>query len=198
MPLILLRWPTSKVDVGGTAVGTEPSNQRSVKICCLATDGSRWRRTWKYAWSKAVSLNSSTWKKMTHTDIHRLLNIYGDQTVDVSTVRQWVVHFSSGNSDSGSLPLVKTFMNTAWWLFQHLIAVANAYLMVVTVLKNSILSLRMCSIKSGYCALCICFGFHGKRRHYFQSNLNINYVIHTISLNHPSVFSFFLPKDTVI
>lgn len=49
MPFILLRWPTSKVDVVGTAVGTEPSNQRSVKICCLATDGSRWRRTWKYA-----------------------------------------------------------------------------------------------------------------------------------------------------
>ena len=38
--------------------------------------------------------------------IHQhLLNIYGDQTVDVSTVRQWVVHFSSGNSDSGSPPL---------------------------------------------------------------------------------------------
>ena len=27
------------------------------------------------------------------------LNIYGDWTVDVSAVRQWVVHFRSGNSD---------------------------------------------------------------------------------------------------
>ena len=26
-----------------------------------------------------------------------LLNVHGDQTVDVSTVRLWMVHFSSGN-----------------------------------------------------------------------------------------------------
>jgi len=32
------------------------------------------------------------------------LNIYGDQTVDVSALRLWVVHFSNGNSNSGSLP----------------------------------------------------------------------------------------------
>ena len=37
---------------------------------------------------------------MAPTDIHRhLLNIYGDQTVDVGTVRQRVVHFDSGNGD---------------------------------------------------------------------------------------------------
>ena len=34
------------------------------------------------------------------TDIHgNLLNVSGDKTVDVTTVRQWVVHFNSGNSD---------------------------------------------------------------------------------------------------
>ena len=33
-------------------------------------------------------------EKMTPTDIHlHLLNVYGDQTMDVSTVRQWVMHF---------------------------------------------------------------------------------------------------------
>jgi len=33
-------------------------------------------------------------------DIHRrLLKVYGDQTVDVSTVRAWVLCFSSGDSD---------------------------------------------------------------------------------------------------
>jgi len=38
------------------------------------------------------------------TDIHQhLLNAYGDQTMDVSTVRQRVVHFSSDDSDSGHL-----------------------------------------------------------------------------------------------
>ena len=36
-------------------------------------------------------------EKMVHTDIHRwLLNVYGDQTVDVNTVRWWVVRFSGG------------------------------------------------------------------------------------------------------
>jgi hypothetical protein len=38
-------------------------------------------------------------------DIHRrLLNVYGDQTVDVSTVRRWVARFSSGDSDMKDKP----------------------------------------------------------------------------------------------
>ena len=38
-------------------------------------------------------------EKMTPTGIHlHLLTIYGDQTMDVSIVSQWVVRFSSGNS----------------------------------------------------------------------------------------------------
>ena len=37
-------------------------------------------------------------EKIAPNDIHqRLLNVYRDQTVDVSTVRQWVAHFSSGD-----------------------------------------------------------------------------------------------------
>ena len=44
---------------------------------------------------------------MAPTEIHEeLLNIYGHQTVDVNTMRQWVVRFSSGGSNSGSLLLV--------------------------------------------------------------------------------------------
>ena len=43
-------------------------------------------------------------EKMAPIDIHRcLLNIYGDQTVDVSAVRQWVVRLMSGDSNSGHL-----------------------------------------------------------------------------------------------
>jgi len=39
-------------------------------------------------------------EKMASTDIHRcLLNVYGVQTVEVSTVRQFVVNFSSSNND---------------------------------------------------------------------------------------------------
>ena len=47
-------------------------------------------------------------KKIAPNDIHRrLLNVYGDQTVDVSKVRQWVAHFSSGNSDVQDKPRSK-------------------------------------------------------------------------------------------
>ena len=53
--------------------------------------------------SNGVSLKSAMWKKMVPTDIHQcLLNVCGEQTVDVSTVRCWVVCFSSDNCDSGS------------------------------------------------------------------------------------------------
>ena len=41
-------------------------------------------------------------EEMAHTNIHlHLLNVYGDQAADARTVRQQVVHFNSGNSDSG-------------------------------------------------------------------------------------------------
>jgi len=44
-------------------------------------------------------------EKIAPNDIHRrLLNVYGDQTVDVSTARQWVAHFSSGDSDVKDKP----------------------------------------------------------------------------------------------
>ena len=55
-------------------------------------------------------------EKMAPTDIRQyLLNIHGDQTVDVSTVRQWVVCFSS--SDSGSPLLVQVVTSAACRLF---------------------------------------------------------------------------------
>ena len=39
--------------------------------------------------------------KMVPSGINRhLLNVYGGRTVDVRTVRQWVVRFSSGDSNS--------------------------------------------------------------------------------------------------
>jgi len=44
-------------------------------------------------------------EKLAPNDIHRrLLNVYGDQTVDVSTVRRWVACFSSGDSDVKDKP----------------------------------------------------------------------------------------------
>jgi hypothetical protein len=44
-------------------------------------------------------------EKMAPIDIQqRLLNVYGDQTVDVSRVRRWVVSFSSGDRDVSDRP----------------------------------------------------------------------------------------------
>ena len=44
-------------------------------------------------------------KKFAPNDIHRrLLNVYGDQTVDVSTVKRWEALFISGDSDVKDKP----------------------------------------------------------------------------------------------
>jgi len=107
-PPILLSWPkTSEVEVSSILlVEFEPSWQHCVKSCWCVTDGYRkvvWQNSiWQGSVSeeKGMSLNSSTKKKIAPIDIHwHLLNIHGDQTVDVSTVRQWVVHFTSSNCD---------------------------------------------------------------------------------------------------
>ena len=45
-----------------------------------------------------------------------MLNICGGSTVDVSTVRQRVVGFSSGDTDSGSPPLGQKFMSVTYRL----------------------------------------------------------------------------------
>ena len=64
-----------------------------------------------------------------------LLNISGYQTVGVSTVKWWVVHFSSG--DSGSFPLVQIAPSVACRLL--FFVGKNAQLMVMTILKSRVL-----------------------------------------------------------
>jgi len=76
-------------------------------------------------------------EKMAPVDIHQhLLNVSGEQTVDVSIVRRWVACFSSGDSDSGSPPVTQIATNVACRTFT---AGKNAQPMVVTTLKNSVL-----------------------------------------------------------
>jgi len=100
-----------------------------------------------------------------------LLNVYGDQIVGVSTVRWWVVLFSSGDSDSGS-PLVQTVSSTASRLLFS--TGENAELMVVTMLKNSVLYLGISFIKSAISLfVSAAFSMEINRRRYFQSNLHI-------------------------
>ncbi len=53
-------------------------------------------------------------KKIVPTNIlQHLLNVYGDQTVDVSSVRQLVVCFCSGDSNSMSPLTVQIFTSEA-------------------------------------------------------------------------------------
>ena len=54
--------------------------------------------------------------------------------MDVSTVRWSVVHFGSGDNDSGSPPVMQVFASVACRLF--FIADKNTQLMVVTKLKK--------------------------------------------------------------
>lgn len=74
-------------------------------------------------------------EKISPIDIHQhLMNVYGDQTVDVSIVKWWVLHINSGDSDRGSVPLVQIFTSTVYRLLY--ITGKNAQLMVVIMLKN--------------------------------------------------------------
>ena len=76
-------------------------------------------------------------EKIAPTDIHNdLLNISGDQIVDVRTASQWVVLFNNDNSYGRSSPLVQVLTSMACRLL--FIAGQNASLMVVTVVKNTV------------------------------------------------------------
>jgi hypothetical protein len=94
IPPVLLCWPTaSQADVRDMTVEVEPSRQYSVKFCCRATDDSRGHSD-KMASHVEVRMKQRCVTEFLHAekiapnDIYRcLLNVYGDQTVDVSTVR---------------------------------------------------------------------------------------------------------------
>jgi len=106
MPTVLLHWPTlSEVDADDMVVEVEPSYQYSVPFCCHVTDGIRWQSD-RMASDMEGRVKQRCVIEFLHavtvapTDIHQhLLNVDGVQTVDVSRVKWWVVHFSSGNSD---------------------------------------------------------------------------------------------------
>ena len=107
MPHILLCWPTpSEADIDGIAVKLEPSHQYSITSCCHVTDGSRGA-----VWQNASEMEECMEQRCV-TEL-LLLNVSGDQAVDVTTVRWWMVHFSSGNADSKSLPLVQIVTRAA-------------------------------------------------------------------------------------
>ena len=84
-------------------------------------------------------------EKMAPTGIHQhLLNVYGDQIVDMSIVRKWVVCFSSGNSKWKTSHISAGHTQLSHHKMKSLIQLIHAnHLTVVTMLKNSVLQLRI-------------------------------------------------------
>ena len=105
MPPMLLCWPTmSEADVGGTEVEVWPSYQYPITCCCHVTDGSRGA-----AWQNGIWHGSADEAKERHwippcakngTHWH---STFMETNQWLSTVRQWVMCFSSSNSDSSLL-----------------------------------------------------------------------------------------------
>jgi len=118
-PPICLCWAMiSEADADGRALEAEPSWQYSFAFCCHVTNDSRTDGSlteccliWKCIWNKGVSLNSPLWKNSIHW---HFLNVDGDQSVDVSTVKQWVVCFSSSDSNAKDKPHSR-WPNTFLW-----------------------------------------------------------------------------------
>ena len=112
-------------------------------------------------------------EKVAPIAIHwHLLNTNGDPIVDVSTMRLWVVHFSSGSISSGSSPLVQIFktgsrrllfiigkMQSSWWcLCWKIMSCCWAFALshsVIVLFASVVVSMEI------------------SRRHIFQSNLRI-------------------------
>jgi len=95
-----------------------------------------------------------------------LENAYGDQAVDVSTVRQRVVCFSSGDSDSGSPLLVQIYhvLEGRADCYEHSLQ-ARVHHWQKCIANGSVIIFKNCFAAENllcqwYCVLCICCSFH--------------------------------------
>ena len=135
MPPIFSHWPnTSNPDVDGMVVEVEPSHQYFIIFWFCMTGGSRGAVQQNDVWCGSTDeAKMGNWisphRKNASTDVRQcLLNVSGDQTVDVSTVRWSVVCSSSGDSSTGlpSLAQIFLFFNECciralvhhWWKYR--------------------------------------------------------------------------------
>ena len=165
---------------GGMAVEVKPSTNILLHVVAM------WQMAAKGQWDRmAYDMEEHRKQRcvteflhaevMALTDIHfLLLNLYGDQWVDASTVRWWVVYFSSG--DNGSSPLVQIFISTAyssllpkmyskwWWLCWKTVFCSWEFVLSnsFTVLSVSVVVFKKINM-----------------RHYFLSNWHIQGKIST-------------------
>ena len=97
MPSILLCIRAYEANVGGTAAEVEPSHWYSVTCCCPVQMAAEGHSDWMVS-DMGVHMEQRCGIEFLHVErsaainIHWcLLNVYGHQTVDMSTVRWWVV-----------------------------------------------------------------------------------------------------------
>ena len=151
---------TSEADTGGMAAEVEPSYQYPVIFFAVGQMAAEGQSDTTASDMEVWVKQSCHWippcrKNGTHWLINTCWTFVKDQGVNVSTVRVWIVCFSSDDSNSGPPLLVQIIMNTACKLL--FIAGEKAF------------------IKYCCCALCIGCSFMEKknRRHYFMGNLYI-------------------------
>ena len=148
---VLLCWPTkSEAYVGGMAVEVEPSHQYSIRFYFCVTDGSRgavWQNgIWYGSVSEAkVYHQIPASGKIARIDIHQcLLSNYENQTVVVSTVWWWVVHFSHGDSDMKDKPSSRQSRTAVTpWNEEHLDLLTHAKLQIPTKELCSVLNIGL-------------------------------------------------------
>ena len=116
-------------------------------------------------------------EKMAPTDIPlHLVSVYGEQTVNVSTLRWWVMHYSSEDSDGKR--------QTMFWLSIYILRkekhlnqfICTNLLMLLTVLKNSILFSKFKDsfefvLSNNVIVSVVVVSTETCRRHSFQTNL---------------------------
>ena len=119
MPAVSLCWPTtSEADGGGMAVEAEPSFQYPITCCCCVTDGSRgalwhngvWcgsaRETNVYHWILPCGKNGTQWHPSMFAEHFLWRPNRGEEHSEAV-----VVHFSSGDNNGVSPPLVWIFVS---------------------------------------------------------------------------------------
>jgi len=171
MPPIFLCWPTSEADIVGMAVQLEPSRQYSIAFVAMqqvATEGhlGRIASDMEVHTKQGCGTEVLHREKILHIGIHQhLLNVYGDQTVDVSTVRQRMVHFSSGDGivkdklcSRQPCRFLQAWHSCWWWLCWEIV-----FFIWECILPSSFIVLFVSVVVS----------MEIDRRHYFQRELYI-------------------------
>jgi len=126
----------------------------------------KWCLTWKCAWSRGVSLNSSMWKNGTHWHSSTLAKVSGDQTVDMRT---------AGGGCCLSAVMTVTVGHLHWCRFlwvQHMQALAHWWCKCIWkwLCWKTVFCSWTFSLSNSAIVLFVVGFMEINRRHYFWSN----------------------------